>query len=950
MENTVTLDFSNFDYSDAQSYDEQSFIHRSKMEEIRNIWNQLYDNAVTEKETGFQRCHNTISVFASRGAGKTSFLLSFLNRIKENKKDILCLDPIDPSLIESKQHPFINILARIQECFENEMNNNYYSIRNRNFEDRKNHEDCYNELLKALPFIDGIGKENVYDEWNDEEFISIQGMNKAKAFNNLEKRFHVYIGKTLKLLNKKCIVIPFDDIDTDFTKGFETLEVLRKFLTSRQIITILTGDLELYSKLVRKANWSCFDDNFIKKEIEHAGHTKKEFADMINQLENQYLIKLLKPEYRIHLKTIREYLKEEGYSLDIIYPGSNKNSIEQCYNELLDNIGLSSNDKRIKTELCHFLLGLSLREQIRILRLLSTNKNSKEAKRNITTGLVNIFANDINQKAFNTQPLISGTPVYTIEMLKFLIHTNALHTGSHFMPETSDDILNKALLAIGVKYNDQVCNNPFLIFDYWIRLSYVKALSEKLEEKSADQKVIKELLDFSQLTANTDILKSIGLTQAFCNSILNRTNQENIETMPGTIFIGNNSPTYLSDSNQVFAMLPMLGSIDTQKHEYVFISIYRLMAIVRDILFYNKKYENHERFLEEIISKAAAYISYLQPRFIGPIAREEELSDPYWEDLTKAIKKDDLWISIIKNLIIWIRKTNHIEASTSLLYLIFVRFYNTMLQIDKNDKYKSVGLKFNAYIVALLNAALVEEMMERSLIISDVNFNVLGDIELIYVHNRRIAQSTKRFLWKKYSIYEWLAECPLLYTFLHPDLRTLLQNKSEESEQYLAELYKYKSRKSQLTSLQKRKKKKSKELDNYNNALNWIDSFIQLKSVENELLTYNNMPGLSLSDGMKSKYQILQDSKQNLLIKIKEPLRIDEFILQYDMEKNHVEMIQKKLLERREDSNTNHKVLSNEIKQLEDAIQATASFIKEAQAKQKYYPSAFDILDSIHLS
>ena len=45
------------------------------------------------------------------------------------------------------------------------------------------------DLLKALPFIDGIGKDNVYDGWDDEEFISIQGMNKAKAFNNLEERF-----------------------------------------------------------------------------------------------------------------------------------------------------------------------------------------------------------------------------------------------------------------------------------------------------------------------------------------------------------------------------------------------------------------------------------------------------------------------------------------------------------------------------------------------------------------------------------------------------------------------------------------------------------------------------------------------------------------------------------------------------------------------------------------
>lgn len=288
MENKVVLDFSKCDYSDAAPYDEQSLIHRSKMRQIMRMWDQLYDNAIEVGEnTDFHRFHSTISVFASRGAGKTTFLLSFLDRIKRDKgKDILCLSPIDPSLIETKQHPFINILAAIQECVENALNENYYSVRDKRFEEQKKHADCYNDLLKALPFIDGIGKDNVYDGWDDEEFISIQGMNKAKAFNNLEERFHIYIRETLKLLDKKCIVIPFDDIDTDFKKGFGILEVLRKYITSGQIITILTGDLELYSKLVRKANWKCFDDDFLKKEMEYAGHRKEEFAEMIDQLEN----------------------------------------------------------------------------------------------------------------------------------------------------------------------------------------------------------------------------------------------------------------------------------------------------------------------------------------------------------------------------------------------------------------------------------------------------------------------------------------------------------------------------------------------------------------------------------------------------------------------------------------------------------------------------------------
>ena len=175
--------------------------------------------------------------------------------------------------------------------------------------------------------------------------------------------------------------------------------------------------------------------------MEYAGHRKEEFAEMIDQLENQYLIKLLKPEYRIHLKTIREYLEEDDYSLEVIYTDTKKGkAIVKCYKDLLNRIGISSGNERINTEICHFLLGLSLRGQVRILTLLNFNSAQKE-KMDITTGLLNVFANDINQKAANTKLLINGTPVYTIEMLKFLIHANALYTGSNFLPETNDDIL-----------------------------------------------------------------------------------------------------------------------------------------------------------------------------------------------------------------------------------------------------------------------------------------------------------------------------------------------------------------------------------------------------------------------------------------------------------------------------------------------------------------------------
>ena len=292
----IVIDFNQNDYSDAIACPIPSLIHQSQMEQIMKLVKKLYQKAQNVKKTkeAFSVKHDTISIFASRGAGKTTFLLTTLEQIREKYDRIVCLNIIDPSAIENKQHPFINVIASIQEEVERYfLANNLYDYKKEDFEQKKDFEDCYKKLLKGLPVIDGIGKGNAYDDWNDEEFISIKGMEKAELSNKLSQLFHKYVKKALNLIDKDCFVISFDDIDTDFKKGFQLLEVIRKYLTTPQIITILTGDLELYGKLVRKANWQCFSQDFRKKELEYANRTKAEFAGMINQLENQYLVKIL---------------------------------------------------------------------------------------------------------------------------------------------------------------------------------------------------------------------------------------------------------------------------------------------------------------------------------------------------------------------------------------------------------------------------------------------------------------------------------------------------------------------------------------------------------------------------------------------------------------------------------------------------------------------------------
>lgn len=85
----IFIDFNQSDYSDAAVCSESSLIHQSQMEQMMSLIDKLYQKAIEEKKSinNFSVKHNTISIFASRGAGKTTFLLSTLEQISKQSKN-----------------------------------------------------------------------------------------------------------------------------------------------------------------------------------------------------------------------------------------------------------------------------------------------------------------------------------------------------------------------------------------------------------------------------------------------------------------------------------------------------------------------------------------------------------------------------------------------------------------------------------------------------------------------------------------------------------------------------------------------------------------------------------------------------------------------------------------------------------------------------------------------
>jgi len=853
---TIELKLSQSEFSDAMVCNDQNLIHKVQMNQILEIVDAQFQKAknYTPSTTPEDRkiVHNTISIFANRGAGKTTFLLSALKRIRDNyKKNVVCLRPLDPSIIDCKQHPFINIIAAIHQTVEESIKEDPWKKPSVDKDCLEEYKSIYKKLLKGLPFIDGIGNENIYQNWDDELFISMQGMERAEASNNLIDYFHAYVHKALKLLQAVCFVISFDDIDTNFQKGYELLEVIRKYLTTEQIICILTGDLELYGKLVRKASWKCFDSTFLNKERTYAKRSEDEFSTMVNHLENQYLLKILKPENRIQLHTINEVIEQDESTIYIYFSDDQKEkwTLDDCYTALLKSLNFPTNNQRVLTSVLLFLKSLSLRSQIRLLYLikkhissetdsnedLSNDKNRKrelklKKENNIVTEMANIFWNDINQKATNAKKLITLDPFYTVEMQTFQLHNHLLAGGSNFMPSTNDETLNKALLTIGSLYNVQAEKYSFLIFDFWLRLCYVQYATETFVDGHTAQS-INDFITFSCLNDYDDLTKCMGLGQAYCQREYRKYFNMTDKSMAGTMII-DYWPLLQSNEDNICTSLLLEGTQNEIQNETIIASVYKLFAAIRDILF---QIETNNITIDNIspnqldntrliLSKLMQYRSYIEPNSnfnqiamdTGQILEDRELSfGDFYENETID--------NLVEELLIWQSQYKYmlqnLNVSTQLLQRIFTRSYFTMVSIDRSKLYTNVGEKINAYIIGFLNAVLVENAIENNFTFA--NLNTSKEIDKIFKNNVTALFQNGSYILDHLGLYQWIINCPLLKKFLNPFIEKIIRNDNIDTNW---ELYQYSTLRNRIISKIYKNKEIRNNIRNIDKAIQWIDN------------------------------------------------------------------------------------------------------------------------------
>lgn len=763
---TICLEESKY----AHGFNQENNIHSFNFNRVLS----LIDNQVSKK--GGQKSiysvdhqYNTISIFGNRGTGKTTFILSILQQIEKTYEKAKILKIIDPTQMEEKEHVFLVILSLIDT-----------EVRSKIETHKRNHNSgdcCYerewnsklSSLAKGLPTLEGLNNKQ-YENWDDDSYIVERGLKNVKAAYDLEKNFHELTELALKILQKEFFVLAFDDIDVDMSKGWPVLETIRKYLTTPKFVVLLSGNPTLYSYNVRLHQW-----NQLKNLKEHEDH---DYKSQVNQLEGQYLLKVLKPENRIQLRTLLDYkrINDTSYMVKQKKEDKEKN-IEKKYIDILNGLGIHKNSTQ---ELfIDYLLGLSIRSQISIL----SDYNEPDIMSQINVYVSRMTAADIDVD------LAVKNPVFTIiSIVEYLKKLNGFAHSYLLIPNTLNHDVNGVLMGLTTIFANQVKQSPWIIFDYMLRVGYTRHLNLQLSTTAFNQILshtgimqdmsIKNIVLLMAAVGKANNLKLPELIRLEGLNFKAKKNQEEKENAIDNILKGDN----INMTQKVLALLPLfsLGKGQRQNTE-LYYSVLPLLSTICMIIRSGKDKSSIKGLLSDLslhrtypMSSADQVVSD-DPE--SNITSNEELSQSLGIDIEDEIL-DDLIIKLIQWRETFIKdneKNPTLLLPPYLLGRIMTRFTSALINVSNKENLAEL---FQQHLILFLNSVLIEEAKEKfGNKVNVNNNNPVDDPKLFYDNLGKVTsknEGEKSFL-DSLTLIRCLLSCPLICVFFKKEVSSKIK-------------------------------------------------------------------------------------------------------------------------------------------------------------------------------
>jgi hypothetical protein len=274
----------------ASQADARSLLAREVFSSVQQIIGDRLEDAERQQVRAGHR-HAAVLVDGERGTGKSSVLFNlstYLNSVDKQLLDkVHVLKPIDPTLLENHDDLFLNIVIAAvlsDKAVKSAMSQN---------------SDARTALYKRLQHL-GHALENMQTQRDK------KGLDKIRAFignQELVEEIHEFFDAALKLLGKKLLILPIDDVDASLHRAFENLEVVRRYLTSPFVLPVISGDANLYHDVT----WRDFHGRLLKDSRAR----RFEAQQRAEELATEYHRKVLPLQYRLSMPTMREYFARD---------------------------------------------------------------------------------------------------------------------------------------------------------------------------------------------------------------------------------------------------------------------------------------------------------------------------------------------------------------------------------------------------------------------------------------------------------------------------------------------------------------------------------------------------------------------------------------------------------------------------------------------------------------
>lgn len=770
------------------------------------------------KEQTITRRHDTIMLAGVRGSGKTTFMLSLLYLIENGKMglvvdgknnaecDIETLKILDPTLIEDKTHIFVNIISMIKDkvdekakksnCFkaeENDMSRRY-----------KLWESAFRKLAEGIPAIDGVGADGFStDSWLDAEFIMSKGVRMAHAANSLEKSFHEFVRLSLSFINKKAFILCFDDIDTNFGRGWPVLEILHKYLTTPQMITVLSGDPSLYSILIRDQQWGNFSDRLLKMET-RSREGREIYKETVAHLEEQYFLKLLKPERRVFLNSL--YQKELQDNLIFIqWKNTEPSSLREGYKKIFTSYGIHLAGEQ--EGFYRFLASMPLRTQKQLLYAYDSSTNEKKEFGN---SIIDIFWSDLSEKKVDVSNL-RNVPHYIVpQITDYLVRNKIILEGYTLAPLFADHFINGAQFALGTLLTERIKKDPAQIFEYWLRVCLTRELGTLLEGHDSEKgkgPSIEDYMDFCSITKLRSPRYVARISTAYMRACLGQRSSQRIinakisddkGTWHGTLPLlglaekakvkrekrqGRIDAVFGEEDGFIKLMgyLPLSGFTNHKGQSRPIYSFYNLLGVLGEIVLTVQSSLGGDpaQAVRKVIAKNAQYREYSLPSWASALSRSSDnasdlIDDEDQEDSVSEQIPSDFADAIVN----WVAQYENVSSvSPALLGKIFTRFYYAVNQMDgKLGKEPELGNWMHRMIVVFMNSVLIVEAMEQlELFDEKSNINVRAKLtnptykDDIFIDNLKSINAKIDEDKGKLKLSRWILSCPIWGLYIKKD-------------------------------------------------------------------------------------------------------------------------------------------------------------------------------------